>query len=79
MTSQIAVRLPPELVEFVDDEVASGHADSRAAVVLKALAREHRRAVAERDASILAKSHGSRDDFDDLAHLARARPLDHLD
>jgi Arc/MetJ-type ribon-helix-helix transcriptional regulator len=56
MSKQIAVRLPDELVEFVDTAVASGDARSRAAVVTRALERERRRAVAERDAEILARS-----------------------
>jgi Arc/MetJ-type ribon-helix-helix transcriptional regulator len=56
MSKQIAVRLPDELVEFVDTAVASGHARSRASVVTRALERERRRAIAERDAEILARS-----------------------
>ena len=54
MSKQIAVRLPDELVEFVDKAVASGAARSRASVVAQALERERRRAAAERDAEILA-------------------------
>lgn len=55
MSKQIAVRLPDELVDFVDDLVRSGQGKSRAAVVVRALERERRRAVAERDALILAE------------------------
>jgi Arc/MetJ-type ribon-helix-helix transcriptional regulator len=54
MTKQIAVRLPDELVAFVDEVVESGRERSRAAVVARALERERRRAIAERDAAILA-------------------------
>jgi Arc/MetJ-type ribon-helix-helix transcriptional regulator len=54
MSKQIAVRLPEELVDFVDGIVDSGNQRSRAAVVSRALERERRRAVAERDARILA-------------------------
>jgi Arc/MetJ-type ribon-helix-helix transcriptional regulator len=54
MSKQIAVRLADDLVEFVDDVVGSGRERSRAAVVSRALERERRRAVAERDAAILA-------------------------
>ncbi len=50
MNRQIAVRIPEELVEFVDELVTSGQARSRAAAVTGALERERRRAVAERDA-----------------------------
>jgi Arc/MetJ-type ribon-helix-helix transcriptional regulator len=56
MSKQIAVRLPDELVEYVDQSVSSGAARSRAAVVARALERERRRAVAARDAEILARS-----------------------
>jgi Arc/MetJ-type ribon-helix-helix transcriptional regulator len=54
MSKQIAVRLPNELVDFVDGVVNSGTARSRAVVVTRALERERRRALAERDARILA-------------------------
>jgi antitoxin MazE3 len=56
MSKQIAVRLPDELVEFVDRAVASGAARSRASVVTQALERERRRAAAEKDAEILARA-----------------------
>jgi len=56
MSTQIAVRLPDELVDFVDERVRAGGARSRAAVLAQALERERRRAVAERDAEILARS-----------------------
>ena len=49
MSKQIAVRLPEELVEFVDATVSAGKARSRAAVVTRALERERRRAAAARD------------------------------
>jgi Arc/MetJ-type ribon-helix-helix transcriptional regulator len=56
MSKRIAVRLPDELVEFIDNAVASGEARSRASVVTRALERERRRAVAARDAEILART-----------------------
>ena len=37
MTTQIAVRLPDEIVEFLDQLVAQGDAKSRAAAVTRAL------------------------------------------
>jgi Arc/MetJ-type ribon-helix-helix transcriptional regulator len=55
MSKQIAVRLPDDLVDFVDEIVDSGGGRSRAAVVIRALRRERRRALAERDAEILAE------------------------
>lgn len=56
MSKQIAVRLPDDLVEFVDGLVDSGVGRSRAGVVTRALERERRRAVAARDAEILART-----------------------
>ena len=56
MSKQIAVRLPDELVDFVDEIVGAGAGRSRAAVVTRALERERRRVVAARDAQILART-----------------------
>jgi Arc/MetJ-type ribon-helix-helix transcriptional regulator len=56
MIKQIAVRLPDEIVEFVDEVVGSGAGRSRAAVVTRALERERRRVIAMRDAQILART-----------------------
>jgi Arc/MetJ-type ribon-helix-helix transcriptional regulator len=55
MSKQIAVRLPDDLVDFVDEIVDSGAGRSRATVVTRALERERRRVVAARDAEILAR------------------------
>jgi Arc/MetJ-type ribon-helix-helix transcriptional regulator len=75
MSKQIAVRLPEDLVAFVDETVRSGGAASRAVVVTRALERERRRAVAARDAAILQRV-GDDADMDALAsHVARL-PLD---
>jgi Arc/MetJ-type ribon-helix-helix transcriptional regulator len=56
MSKQIALRLPEELVAFVDERVGAGAGRSRADVVTKALERERRRTVAERDAEILRRT-----------------------
>ncbi len=56
MSKQIAVRLPDELVDFVDGVVDSGAGRSRAAVVAHALERERRHMLAARDAEILART-----------------------
>ncbi|WP_091537706.1 ribbon-helix-helix domain-containing protein [Modestobacter sp. DSM 44400] len=77
MSTQMAVRLPDELVRFVDQLVADGRAPSRAAVVSQALQRERRREVAERDAAILAAADD--DDLDALAEHAARTSLDDLD
>ena len=78
MSKQIAVRLPDDIVDFIDQLVDNGHASSRAVVVARAIDRERRRAVAARDAAILA--HLDTDpDLDSLAEHAARTPLDDLD
>ncbi len=74
MSKQIAVRLPNDLVAFVDEVVGSGAEPSRAAVVTRALERERRRAVAARDAEILART-GPDPKLDGLAEHALSRPV----
>jgi Arc/MetJ-type ribon-helix-helix transcriptional regulator len=66
MSRQIAVRLPDDLVDFVDKVVDSGTERSRATFVARALERERRRLMAARDAEILA----SADSDPDLHRLA---------
>ncbi|MGC2374313.1 MAG: ribbon-helix-helix domain-containing protein [Solirubrobacteraceae bacterium] len=73
MSKQIAVRLPEELVAFVDDIVDSGKERSRAAVVTMALERERRRTAAARDAEILART-GSDPELVKLAEHAVGLP-----
>jgi Arc/MetJ-type ribon-helix-helix transcriptional regulator len=74
MTIQIAVRLPDETVQRLDELVSQGDAPSRASVIERALAREFRRLLAERDAAILASA-GDDADLDALAeYAARAEP-----
>ncbi|OHV04012.1 YlcI/YnfO family protein [Mycobacterium talmoniae] len=74
MSIQIAVRLPDEIVAFIDQQVGEKRAPSRAAVVLRALERERRRQVAARDAAILAAEKPGRDDLDELARYAADLP-----
>ena len=66
MTIQIALRLPDDLVEFIDEVVASGRFESRAALVTRELRRFQRRVVAERDAEIYRVE----GDYPDLVGLA---------
>ena len=66
MIKQIVVRLPDELVEFIDEIVSSGTGGSRATVVTRALERERRRVIAARDAETLARA-GSDPDLAGLA------------
>jgi Arc/MetJ-type ribon-helix-helix transcriptional regulator len=65
VTTQIAVRLPDEMVRFLDQSVASGKAPSRAALVAAALEREMRLQAAQQDAQTL-KEKGTADDLDEL-------------
>ena len=78
MSTQIAVRLPDDLVAYVDELVRHGDAPSRAAVVARALRHERRQAAAARDAAILARSEAD-SDLDQLARHAAAVPMDDLD
>ena len=65
MSTQIAVRLPDEMVAFLDRTVASGLAPSRAAIVASAVEREMRRWAAENDVRII-RAEGAADDLDDV-------------
>lgn len=66
------MRLPEDIVDFVDALVSEGKANSRAVVVNRALERERRRAVAARDVAILAQT-GDDLDMDSLTeHVAHA-------
>jgi len=76
MTTQIAVRLPDELVEFIDATVSAGEASSRAAVVTSALERELRRHIAARDVQILAAATSTPSDLDGLAKYASTLTID---
>ena len=71
MSTQIAVRLPDEMVAFLDRAVAEGKAPSRAALVASAVEREMRRVLAEHDAETLRRQ-GSADDLDDLVRWTTA-------
>ncbi|MBA2766294.1 MAG: antitoxin [Actinomycetota bacterium] len=75
MSKQIAVRLANDLVDFVDELVSEGKANSRAAVVNRALERERRRALAARDVAILVRA-GDDPDLDSLAEHTAYAPLD---
>jgi Arc/MetJ-type ribon-helix-helix transcriptional regulator len=78
MSKQITVRLPDELVEFMDRLVDDNKASSRASVVARAMERERRRELAARDAAILAQ-HGDYPDLEGLAAAAGGTVLTDLD
>jgi Arc/MetJ-type ribon-helix-helix transcriptional regulator len=75
MAKQIAVRLPDDLVDFVDERVGAGAERSRAGMVTRALERERRRLIAARDAEILARHKGD-PDLEALAEHAVQQPVD---
>ena len=75
MSKQIAVRLPDDLVEFVDGLVVAGAGSSRASVVTRVLERERRRSIAARDAEILASS-GADPELAGLAEHVASTPID---
>lgn len=67
---QIAVRLPDELVAYVDSLVSGGAAGSRASVVAQALRLYRQQLSAEADARLLEEK-GDYEDFDGLvAHAS---------
>jgi Arc/MetJ-type ribon-helix-helix transcriptional regulator len=66
MTTQIAVRLPDELVKFVDGMVSRGVVSSRAAFITRLLERERRREQALEDLEIIKRA-GPDPELNDLA------------
>lgn len=75
MTKQIAVRLPEDLVNFIDTLVAEGEVPSRVAVVVRALIHEQRRMRIAKDVEILSGSRDT-DDFNDLAEYSARQSID---
>jgi len=73
MTTQIAVRLPDDMVDFLDRSVAAGRASSRAALVAAAVEREMRLQAAQQDVELLFRV-GAADDLDDVVAWSAAHP-----
>ena len=74
MSQQIAVRLPEEVVAYLDERARSV-GESRAAVILRALDLQRARESAERDAQILAET-GDYEDLKGLAAFSAAQATD---
>ncbi len=77
VSTQIAVRLPDELVGYLDEAVASGRARSRAELEARLIARDARRQRAEDDFLRLLDAGALRDP--EALAIARAtsrRPID---
>jgi Arc/MetJ-type ribon-helix-helix transcriptional regulator len=75
MSIQIAVRLPDDMVRFVDRLIEAGRGSSRAAVITRALDRERRHEMAVQDAAIYAES-GDDADMVDLVQYLSGQPAD---
>jgi Arc/MetJ-type ribon-helix-helix transcriptional regulator len=75
MSTQIAVRLPDELVLYIDELVERRIVKSRAEFVAKAVARERRHRSAEADVEILKRVGGDAD-LDSLAAYQAAHPVE---
>jgi Arc/MetJ-type ribon-helix-helix transcriptional regulator len=75
MSTQIAVRLPDELVLYIDDLVEQRIVKSRAEFVTRAIARERRHRSAQADAEILQRL-GNDPDLDALAAYQAAHPFE---
>lgn len=75
MSTQIAVRLPDDMVRFIDQLVERGRGSSRAAVIARALDRERRHETAVQDAAIYAQAGEDADMIDLVQHLS-GQPMD---
>ncbi len=69
MSKQIAVRLPEDLVDFIDAAVASGAEPSRASIVTRAVQRERRRMRAQQDIEIFKLTEPDTEMDSMVAHL----------
>lgn len=76
MSIQIAVRLPDQLVNSLDELVVSGAARSRASVIERALLRELRYRRMLQEVEILNSGIGVDEDLDSLARLSTNFALD---
>jgi Arc/MetJ-type ribon-helix-helix transcriptional regulator len=78
MSIRIALRLPEDVVAFIDAQVEAGRARSRADVVNRLVERDRRRIQAASDVEILLgeRRDGTVGDLDELAASVRSTPLD---
>lgn len=75
MSHQIAIRIPDDLLAFVDDLVDRGSTSSRASFAREAMERERRRLLAEADIAILRTS-APNDDLDTITRAVSGTSLD---
>jgi Arc/MetJ-type ribon-helix-helix transcriptional regulator len=76
MSIEIAVRLPTQLVDSLDELVVSGVARSRASVIERALLREMRYQWMLQEVEILNPGNGVDEALDSLAQLGGSVALD---
>lgn len=77
MTQQISVRLPDEVVAFLDQVVSDGHASSRATAIASAVAHERQRLRELADIEILTGlGAGGQDELVGIAEKTSRTPLD---
>lgn len=76
MSTQIAVRLPDELVAYVDRAVAEGRARSRADLVARLIERDARRERSEEDLRLLREAgHVHSEEMLAIARATSSAPL----
>jgi Arc/MetJ-type ribon-helix-helix transcriptional regulator len=73
---QIAVRLPAQLVNSLDELVAAGACQSRTSVIERALLREFRHQHMLQEVEILSSDIGTEGDLDSLVWMGRNVTLD---
>jgi Arc/MetJ-type ribon-helix-helix transcriptional regulator len=76
VSTQIAIRLPDDLVEQLDDRVRQGAAANRTELIRVLLAREMRRDDVEAEVAVLAQRWDDPDDLAGLAAWASRQPME---
>jgi len=80
MSVQMTVRIPDNLAKYVDDQVKSGDAASRAEMIARALEELMRREEREREMALVdglnARNESLYPDLDGLAEWGVRRPMD---
>jgi Arc/MetJ-type ribon-helix-helix transcriptional regulator len=76
VSTQIAIRLPDDLVEELDERVRRGAAANRTELIRDLLVRELRRDEIESEIALLAEPWDDPDDLAGLAVWASRRPLE---
>lgn len=75
MSTQIAIRLPDELVEHLDNAVRNGIAATRSGLIRILLSRELRRSEVAAELAVLSQPWNDPDDLDGLAEWTGRQSL----